>query len=490
MNADIEEMSRQAWAESREGIFGSSSTAAPPRDFEGFEGPHRPRSPGPKGKKERKRKKRRKRKDSSSSESSEDEAPPRRRAKRGKLPKKGQDPGESEKLLAQFTSLLKQMGLPQPEHPGEPAEQTGGPSGSNPKKPSKGRKRDRESGDTGEDSNSDDEEEMLLGTEIPGEAFEKASETLRRILGFDDPAPPELGSHRDSKLTLNAARAQPKLTMPVDPESYNRYELIAKARRWKAFPAIPSKTFKVEETDWKALLKVPDLPDQAKEKLVSGGAVHPQTGKYLDKASAKWEKTLKEVDLASRTGLRFSSSLLLMAEIVSRSFQQADAGGVSRKDCSAVIALLGPVSRLIYDQFARTSVRATRARRDMAVQMFQWPTLAIKEVFSSLPLMGEDLFGGKFDETLQLEAEKRKSMREAGLYLTGAGPSRSRPALFRFRAPFPRSRGQDRSGSQAGRSTWNQGSRGPSYNRGGIGRGARRGRGRGGSRGSFRPYRP
>ena len=157
--------------------------------------------------------------------------------------------------------------------------------------------------------------------------------------------------------------------MPIDAESVNRYEAVATAKRWRAYQAKPFRVFQTEQEDWESLLQVPRLPDQAREKLVAGGSVN-KFGRYNDPTSAKWKSVLREIDTACRAGLRFSSTLLLITEIITKSFQQSDGDGISRKDTGAVIALLGPISRLVFDQFARTSVRSTRARRDIVMDQF------------------------------------------------------------------------------------------------------------------------
>ncbi|KAJ8041235.1 hypothetical protein HOLleu_11988 [Holothuria leucospilota] len=63
--------------------------------------------------------------------------------------------------------------------------------------------------------------------------------------------------------------------------------------------------------------------------------------------------------MAARTGMKFTSSLLLIAEVLSKSFRQSNAEEVSRKDTGALVNILGPVACLAYDQFPKVAVRAS-----------------------------------------------------------------------------------------------------------------------------------
>ena len=72
---------------------------------------------------------------------------------------------------------------------------------------------------------------MPTGADIPQEAFERAVETLRRVLGFEDPRSPR-GS-MPASVSVNTALPQPKPMVPMDTESYTRYETIAGATKWK-----------------------------------------------------------------------------------------------------------------------------------------------------------------------------------------------------------------------------------------------------------------
>ncbi|PIK49024.1 hypothetical protein BSL78_14130 [Apostichopus japonicus] len=134
----------------------------------------------------------------------------------------------------------------------------------------------------------------------------------------------------------------------------------------------------------------PQIPPQVKERLRSAGALDGKD-KFREKGAQTLESSLFDVDRASRAGMKYSSALLLFAELLNRSFQQAQASGISRKDTAAIIALLGPVSRMVLDQFARVSVKATLTRRDLVLNSLNWSSRSTADAFRNLPILGRPL---------------------------------------------------------------------------------------------------
>ena len=190
------------------------------------------------------------------------------------------------------------------------------------------------------------------------------------------------------------------------------------------------------------------------------------------------ELSLAAIDRSARSGMKYASSLLLIAEVLMRSFHEPDTAGVSRKDTGAIISLLGPVSRLVFDQCCRVAVKSTTERRSLALDSLSWPSPAVKESFRTLPILGEDIFGGKFEEHLQAEASKLKALKEAELCMSKPPPRHSWPS----RSSKKSSKNPDQ---QSGRPTR---PKSPRRKRNDYDRGSRRG-GRG-SRSSKRSYRP
>lgn len=261
-----------------------------------------------------------------------------------------------------------------------------------------------------EASDSDDEE-PLLGTAITSEAFQNAVVVVRKVLGFDppeeDPTPPA----KRSKLTLNKPKTPPTANLPVDIECSERFQALARRRKWSAYPVKAASTFKVDESDWKELFCPPKIPAAARDKLTSCGAMDSK-GKFTSKDLRTLESELLKLDTAARMGLKFSSALLLLAEVIMLAFQQSEERMISRRDTGTLINLLGPTSRLVFDQLARISVRATSQRRDIVLDSLTWPSEAVKKKFKDIPLSGQDLFNEEFESLLQTEVKKHKDMRD------------------------------------------------------------------------------
>ncbi|PIK55568.1 hypothetical protein BSL78_07524 [Apostichopus japonicus] len=176
--------------------------------------------------------------------------------------------------------------------------------------------------------------------------------------------------------------------------------------------------------------------------------------------------------------MKYSSALLLFAELLNRSFQQArhrvSPAKYRRHHCPP-----GPVSRMVLDQFARVSVKATLTRRDLVLNSLNWSSRSTADAFRNLPILGSDLFGGKFDDKLREEAERMKSLREADEHMSRPTSS-SRPRFdsrqgSRSRSSYSQSRGAPRTQHQSAPSRPEHRPYRPQYrgNRGSRGRGKR-----------------
>ncbi|PIK48756.1 reverse transcriptase [Apostichopus japonicus] len=78
------------------------------------------------------------------------------------------------------------------------------------------------------------------------------------------------------------------------------------------------------------------------------------------------------------------------------------------REAAQILWLLGPLARLVYDQFARISIRSVETRRRNVLAAVNWPAGDSKEKLANLPILGEDLFDGQFGETVKHELERRE----------------------------------------------------------------------------------
>lgn len=338
-------------------------------------------------------------------------------------------------------------------------------------------------------SGSDQEEDTpLFGTEITREAFEKAVEVLRRHLGFEAPPAEVDPTAKRSKLSLNHPSKDTKASMPVDAECLDRFKATAEARRWTPFPRKQCSAFRLDEKEWKDFFISPRIPVVAVDKLKNAGAMDSKAN-YKSSTSRKSEKAFSGMDNAARAGMKFSSALLLIAEVLTKSFRQLGEEEVSRKDTGILVNLLGPLSRLIFDQFSRVAVRSVQERRDLVMDALIWPTQDIKRRFLELPLTGPDIFGGQFEDHLQTEVKRQKDLKKADFRTPRSSLSRRRsPDRKRWPRPTARPSGPSFGPAPARRpdrprSSTSRGTRRPyPTDRHQMSRGAPRGGSRGGAK--------
>ena len=510
----IQPLTTQDSAEMNTLAFSSDINSNPSRDFEGFSDRSRSRH------RSKSKKKRRRHHSSSSSSSSERGRHHRRHKHRQPDPVQTAFPTQA---LAQLVALLSQSVDRVPTPPTEPStsatqasssiHQTDasvpGPSQSVtvPETPVS----DHDSADQifPEDQESSvdqfdvqsladpdllsgdsEDESPLMGTAISKEAFDKAVEVIRRQLGFDSPPEQAPSTSRKSHLSLNKPCTPARSTMPVDAECLDRFDSQAKFRKWRPYPRKQSSDFFIEESDWKSFFSCPSIPEACMDKLRSSNVVDNR-GKFRSSSTRKVYSSLHDLDAAARTGMKFSSSLLLIAEVLSKSFRQSGSDEVSRKDTGTVVNILGPVARLSYDQFAKVAVKATRDRRELILDSIRWPSEDIKQRFMKLPLSGPDLFAGKFEDQLLTEIKRRKDINKANFdFPKNSTPAKSRgfPRRFRGRgqstgAAFPPRQPSNLPRSQRGRPRNQPQPRNPPPSVSNTGRRP----GRGSFRGSSRP---
>ncbi|KAJ8031197.1 hypothetical protein HOLleu_27849 [Holothuria leucospilota] len=258
-----------------------------------------------------------------------------------------------------------------------------------------------------EDSSSKDE--PLYGTDIPEDVFNKAVNILRLQIGFESQESEKPPSR--SKLSLNKPNHPARAVLPVDAECEDRYKAAASSKKWTAFSRAQCSSFRVEEKEWQNLFQVPNVPQAAEDYLRSVGSID-NSGKWRSSSEKHHLITLQNLDGAARAGLNFSSALLLIAEVLMKSFQLPD---IPRKDTATLVSIIGPLARQVYEQFAKVSVKTVLEQRETVIDAMRLPQKDIKRRFLQLPISGKDLFGGQFDTQLQTEVKCRKDMLKASL---------------------------------------------------------------------------
>ena len=335
-----------------------------------------------------------------------------------------------------------------------------------------------------------EETESPRGTSLPQGLLNSVAEVLTSKLGFDAPTrPATTGSESRLSQTNEAVEVGPP-EFPVDAHCQQRFGALAAKRPWTAFPAQQEKAIRVPEEHWNALFKPPSVSDDTRNKVRAEQKL--ASGLFRDPLRRRTEEDWYQADLAARAGLKFSSVFLLVAEALKRAHLQCPGDQVqfSREDVGQLIFLLGPLSRLVFDQFTRVALKAVQVRRSNILDVIpSWPSSEARGRLEQLPVVGPDLFNSQFLEKLTAEVKRHEETGSATFKPpprptpspASRGASRGKPKASKK----PRARKPLRQAPSHGNSAW----RAPTSSRGRGGRGApaAKGRGRGTSGQAGRP---
>lgn len=339
------------------------------------------------------------------------------------------------------------------------------------------------------------EEESPRGTNIPQELIDRVAGIFISRLGYSAPLAPPVVSESRLRATNEATGDGGPSLLPVDSKCRERIEALATRSTWTAFPAAQEKLFRVQDSDWESLFRPPSISSETRDKVRAEQGL--ASGTFRTQERRTREEDWFRVDTAARAGLKFSSVFLLAAESLLRAHQQLpeDPNPISRSEVGSLLFLLGPLARLIYDQFARVTLKTVQVRRDNVLDAFDWPSPEARDRLLGLPVLGPDLFGGQFLTKLAEEVKRAQDAQLAS-FQTPPGPVPTTTPRPRSRRRRPRvARKNDGRGRARGRAgPADRGSaRGTARGRGGQATRRGRGRGRGAPRGRapFRePFRP
>ena len=158
-----------------------------------------------------------------------------------------------------------------------------------------------------------------------------------------------------------------------------------------------SRKFPFGEAEYKAFFKAPSVPDAATR--VGDARAKRSTSRRNPLRSPKFsmmESQLHAVDSAARGSMRLAAyqTYLLTAQ------READKLNISPEDRKLISDLLLQIAELQFEQATRTSILVTRLRRSLVLEHLQIEKNAAA-LLQKLPVKGEDLFGGKFQEILE-----------------------------------------------------------------------------------------
>ena len=132
--------------------------------------------------------------------------------------------------------------------------------------------------------------------------------------------------------------------------------------------------------------------------------------------------------------------------------------------------MLGPLSRLIFDQFARVSLKSTQERRSNLLDAFAWPSAEARSHLQDLPVLGDDLFHGEFFQRFSEEVKRNLEVSSASFLPPPKPAPSTQPRAPR--SSRKKKQGQGRgSAPQQGRGSAKSSKRGSSEGPSGRGRG-------------------
>ena len=82
-------------------------------------------------------------------------------------------------------------------------------------------------------------------------------------------------------------------------------------------------------------------------------------------------------------------------------------------DVGQLVYLLGQLSRLVYDQFARVALKAVRVRRGNILDAFPWPSAEARSHLEQLPVTSPDLFANQFLDRFVQEVKRHEETASA-----------------------------------------------------------------------------
>ena len=337
------------------------------------------------------------------------------------------------------------------------------------------------------------EEESPRGTDLPPALMASIAEILRSKLGFQEVSRPSAEASGSRLSATNEAVQVGPPEFPVDVQCKLRLEALAAKQSWTAFPAQQERQVRVAEEDWGSLFKPPSLSDETKNKVrVAEGLA---SGSFREPLRRRMEEDWFQADLAARAGLKFSSVFLLVAEALRRAHLQLPGDDVqfSRADVGQLVFLLGPLARLVYDQFARVALKAVKVRRANVLDTFRWPSTEARNRLEQLPVASPDLFAGQFLEKFAQEVKRHEETASA-FFKPPSRPAAAAPTRAtthgKAKAPTkkPRAKKPSKGSSWRGDSTWRGNPSGRA--RGSRGGPVARGRGRGSAPAGSRPTYP
>ena len=265
------------------------------------------------------------------------------------------------------------------------------------------------------------------------------------------PAPPG-GSMSRLRLgaAVPAALHDARSEFPMDTMVLERFRRWSRGsmRDWSSFNRDQNAAIRVFDSDFEAVLRVPEIP-----RAVWNLLIHPPSGppkalftaakgyRLKDAESQRREDSLRATDRAIRMAIKCQALSQWSAEAATAVIQSSQ----FYPRVEPLMQGLGCLSQATIDQLARASVKLVAERRELLFP-FLGLSQAVVADLRRLPLEGPDLFAGHFEHVLARQAGQQDMLKRNLKFLSKSQPQRA--------AARPSTRGVGGRGQQSKRKTF------------------------------------
>ena len=220
-----------------------------------------------------------------------------------------------------------------------------------------------------------------------------------------DDTPGDSSDRRSFKMRTGGeeTRSTPFPTLPLDRLCMDRIKSTAALKKWIPHTKRSKNYFQYPQKDCEDFFTVPTIPSTAKDKLQSDSGKASAKAIFADKGKARLEEQMRKIDEAARFGAKANAFLLLLSEYIVCACEE---GASTPADMLAIaFRCLEEGLRMSLEQFTRISLQTTRSRRTNVLETLYIPYEGAKKKLEDISLLGNDLFGGQFQEVFETEAK-------------------------------------------------------------------------------------
>ena len=248
---------------------------------------------------------------------------------------------------------------------------------------------------------------------------------VSRILQIPPPSPKE-PSRTSFRRESTKPNPPPKFTIPVDGFCSEALEDVftkVKKKQGLRIPTQETRLFQANTEDTNRFFKVPTISSEVKDKLRSENSSQKRI--FPDNRTRDLNASLEKLDRHMRHGVKVTNFSILLSDVLARASE--DPSIIDPDLLPVLFKFLDDCLGSCLREFATGSALSAALRRGLVLDNLFWPSHGSRERMEELPLMGSDLFGGKFDEVMLQEAKRLKTDERIDLRRLSSGKPQSKP---------------------------------------------------------------